>query len=259
MKAAFLTSSLIAPKGKASPTSSATAPMKLLDEETTKRSSGVSRIYDRVAEYADHHDDDDDKPQSATTDGDISGGQHGMPFEAAIGPDHQDQTVTASASTAMERPLFLNEESSSEDEIEVFALTEISDAEDVETVKDTPSPIRQENTITDTSPKAGKTRFSVTETVSRALSRPKPTEQLPEAQYEKIAGEVSKLKKDKLGRIRISVRMAPKDHLQLKLIAAHTQMSAQAIFETALEEYVANHGSEILPESCNCVLDKSSL
>mgnify|MGYP003640776282 CR=1 FL=1 len=59
--------------------------------------------------------------------------------------------------------------------------------------------------------------------------------------------------------IRISVRMSPKDHLQLKLIAAHTQMSAQSIFETALEEYVINHGSEILPQSCNCVLDKSSL
>ena len=91
------------------------------------------------------------------------------------------------------------------------------------------------------------------------LQQSKPVDPLPAEKVDEIATEVSKLTKDKLGRIRISVRMAPKDHLQLKLIAAHTQMSAQAIFETALEEYVSNHGSRILPASCSCVLDKSSL
>lgn len=58
MKAAFLTSSLIAPKGKALPASRATTPTKLLDDESN-RQSGVSRIYERVSEYADPHEDNE--------------------------------------------------------------------------------------------------------------------------------------------------------------------------------------------------------
>lgn len=212
MKAAFLTSSLIAPKGKASPASPATAPTKLLDDETHRHSNGVSRIYDRVQKYADPHAD------------------------APASDDAQDTSIENSALSSSQE--------------ESISSTQAEDMDDAESSSYQLTEVKENKT---------ENNFVVSGAISRALSRPVSFEQPSESRLEEIASEVSKLKKDKLGRIRISVRMAPKDHLQLKLIAAHTQMSAQAIFETALEEYVANHGRDILPESCSCILDKTTL
>ncbi|MCR9212480.1 MAG: hypothetical protein NXI13_02080 [Proteobacteria bacterium] len=252
MKAAFLTSSLIAPKGKASPASPATTPTKLLGDQSSKDESGVSRIYQRVREYADPHHEDAHHSEAPIEAQDDSKEQEDKSLFAAD-ETHEKEEIAA--------PIF-DTESTKDDEIEdidVVELKEVNTPNEIEKVIENHTPVREQRTISDALPQAGKGRYSVSEAVSKAMTKPSKSENLPEARVEEIATEVSKLKKDKLGRIRISVRMAPKDHLQLKLIAAHTQMSAQAIFETALEEYVANHGTELLPESCSCVLDKSTL
>src|SRR5690606_22563951 len=52
MKAAFLTSSLIASKGKAAPATTRPTPQHLLAEDARANVHGVSRIYQRVREYA---------------------------------------------------------------------------------------------------------------------------------------------------------------------------------------------------------------
>ncbi len=64
------------------------------------------------------------------------------------------------------------------------------------------------------------------------------------------------LKKDRLGRVRMSVRMTPEQHLHLKLIAAHSHMSAQSIIEHAMDEYVERHGADLIPGACACIRDK---
>ncbi|MEX0583313.1 MAG: hypothetical protein WD185_06555 [Sneathiella sp.] len=216
MKAAFLTSSLIASKGKAAPASTRLTPSTLINKDANGRSPQVSRIYDRVREYAEPHTDADDMNEELSAD-------------------------------SMERPeparMFEEEDRTAPSHLDEINMTDTTEevANGLATaLEERPSYNPQKPLTTNPSP------------ASELL-------QLDEEKVQEIAHEVTKLKKDGLGRIRISVRMSPKDHLQLKLIAAHTQMSAQSIFETALEEYVSNHGTKILPQSCNCVLDKSSL
>ncbi|WP_373085790.1 hypothetical protein [Sneathiella sp.] len=215
MKAAFLTSSLIASKGKASPASTALTPRKLIDDGSAGNSAGISRIYNRVRDFSESQ---------------------------AAAAEMDDQSVQASTERA-DAPV-KSERNDAEPAAENTLFAPMPDEANDEKVA---------------GPEQAQTRYSVINTANKTLPRPKPVDALPESRYEEIATEVSKLKKDGLGRIRISVRMAPQDHLQLKLIAAHTQMSAQTIFETALEEYVANHGTEILPQSCKCIFDKSSI
>jgi len=91
-----------------------------------------------------------------------------------------------------------------------------------------------------------------------------PPRKMPEAQHKKptassvdiFRAHSKKLKKDNLGRVRMSIRMAPDAHLHLKLLAAHSRKSAQCILEEALQEYTERHGPDILPESCNCVQNR---
>ncbi|WP_339632615.1 hypothetical protein [uncultured Sneathiella sp.] len=215
MKAAFLTSSLIASKGKAEPASTRLAPSNLLDKNANGSKPQVSRIYDRVREYAEPHHDSHDLEEAALRNAELSEFARIAEDEDRPEPSHIDEINTTDTTEEV-----------------AHGLAESLDEPVV-------------------SPQVPAT--PVNSTPAREFSP------LAEEKAREIAQEVAKLKKDGLGRIRISVRMSPKDHLQLKLIAAHTQMSAQSIFETALEEYVINHGSEILPQSCNCVLDKSSL
>jgi hypothetical protein len=242
MKAAFLTSSLIAPKGKALPASPRTAPTKLLDDESN-RQSGVSRIYQRVREYAEPHEENE---PSLVSDVQNQEEHYSSAHEEFDSTDdaillHEDETVSISSE--------IDVYDFSKPEETNRARTEHGQNEHQgEAPKEETSPLLVHHTLTDD-----------VVTPNNRLQKSKPVDPLSTEKIDEIATEVSKLTKDKLGRIRISVRMAPKDHLQLKLIAAHTQMSAQAIFETALEEYVSNHGSSILPDSCSCVLDKSSL
>ncbi len=214
MKAAFLTSSLIASKGKAAPASPRLTPRNLLDEDANTGENRVSRIYQRVREYADPHPDAD-------------GSHDDVSYDA----DHAADAAETSSNG------FYSEESKSDD-------TDDTNVNGFNGASYVPSAAYSAPTSA---------------AMNGAESAAEDLPPLGEEKAQEIADEVAKLKKDGLGRIRISVRMSPKDHLQLKLIAAHTQMSAQSIFETALEEYIANHGTEILPRSCACVLDKSSL
>ncbi|MEP3245296.1 MAG: hypothetical protein ABJN40_14130 [Sneathiella sp.] len=68
--------------------------------------------------------------------------------------------------------------------------------------------------------------------------------------------ETDRLRKDNLGRVRMSIRMSPEQHLHLKLMSAHSRKSAQTIMEEALSEYVDTHGADLIPSSCACVRDK---
>lgn len=215
MKAAFLSSSLIASKGKAAPASPRQTPKNLLNDGGKNGENHVSRIYDRVRDYADpHHDQPEAPEENATLDTETTATHSPGPEDS-----FSDEDYAGRQDVAAPPPQTDSHQSFAEHKYQPVSATKAAmNGSSPETV---PSPLGEE-------------------------------------QARRIAAEVSKLKKDGLGRIRISVRMAPQDHLQLKLIAAHTQMSAQSIFETALEEYVANHGTKILPQSCNCVLDKSS-
>ncbi|TNE34543.1 MAG: hypothetical protein EP348_10710 [Alphaproteobacteria bacterium] len=233
MKAAFLTSSLIAPKGKASPASPVMAPRALLDEDGGRqRSSRVSRIYDRVREAADHHEEADVSmaPEETT-----AAPQLDEPHQSAPTEEHLSSTPEA----AIERHSFV--ERSKQAVRDNRLLQRVAGITASHTQEEAEDDLQED-------PAQG-----AEDILNAAANSPAA------AHYEQIADEVSKLKRDGLGRIRISVRMVPKDHLRLKLIAAHTQMSAQSIFEAALEEYVANHGAEILPQTCACILDKTSL
>ncbi|MBO6827547.1 MAG: hypothetical protein JJ879_15195 [Sneathiella sp.] len=74
--------------------------------------------------------------------------------------------------------------------------------------------------------------------------------------YRQLKQQNQKLKRDDLGRVRMSLRLDPEEHLTLKLLSAYAHQTAQQILEQALKEYVANHGDEILPNSCNCIRDR---
>ncbi len=77
-----------------------------------------------------------------------------------------------------------------------------------------------------------------------------------EQSVRKLQAENKKLKKDHLGRVRMSLRLTPDEHLTLKLLSAYANESAQHILEEALKEYVMNHGDEILPPTCHCIRDR---
>lgn len=74
--------------------------------------------------------------------------------------------------------------------------------------------------------------------------------------YRQLKQQNQKLKRDVQGRVRMSLRLAPEEHLTLKLLSAYANQTSQQILEQALTEYVANHGDEILPNSCNCIRDR---
>jgi hypothetical protein len=73
-----------------------------------------------------------------------------------------------------------------------------------------------------------------------------------QSEYAELRKLTDSMTRDNFGRVRISVRMAPEQHLRLKLIAAHSQMSAQSIIEQALEEFVQRHG-DLIPNNCACI------
>lgn len=78
----------------------------------------------------------------------------------------------------------------------------------------------------------------------------------PSMETDAIAQITQKMRRDKLGRVRMSIRMTPEQHLNLKLISAHSRKSAQVIMEEALSEYVSRHGDALVPGACVCVQDK---
>ncbi|MBE7637645.1 hypothetical protein GUA87_12390 [Sneathiella sp. P13V-1] len=77
-----------------------------------------------------------------------------------------------------------------------------------------------------------------------------------EQNVRKLQAENKKLKRDHLGRVRMSLRLSPDEHLTLKLLSAYANESAQHILEEALKEYVIKHGDKILPQTCHCIRDR---
>lgn len=99
------------------------------------------------------------------------------------------------------------------------------------------------------------TSLQNSEEPSAATEQPhKQLRRKPVASTEKNnKSEQKKLKKDDMGRVRMSIRLDPDDHLTLKLLAAHSRKSSQCILEEALREYTTNHAETILPQSCHCL------
>ena len=61
------------------------------------------------------------------------------------------------------------------------------------------------------------------------------------------------LRRDRLGRVRHSLRLDAQRHLRLKLLAAHTQQSLQDIILAALDDHLDRHGMGILDGNCACL------
>lgn len=94
---------------------------------------------------------------------------------------------------------------------------------------------------------------------STAMEQPARAHQVlnePAIDADVIAQITQNMRRDKLGRVRMSIRMTPEQHLNLKLISAHSRKSAQVIMEEALSEYVSRHGDALVPGACVCVQDK---
>ncbi len=54
------------------------------------------------------------------------------------------------------------------------------------------------------------------------------------------------MRRDRLGRVRHSLRLDVQRHLRLKLLAAHTRQSLQDILLAALDDHLDRHGEGIL-------------
>jgi hypothetical protein len=67
------------------------------------------------------------------------------------------------------------------------------------------------------------------------------------------APEPGALRRDRMGRVRHSLRLDPQRHLRLKLLAAHTQQSLQEILLAALDDHLARHGDGVLDGHCACL------
>lgn len=98
------------------------------------------------------------------------------------------------------------------------------------------------------------TQHIASEPVTSPMLAPTPVQ--ASAPVENLKDHTDSMKKDRLGRVRMSIRMTPEQHLKLKLLSAHSKMSAQTIIETALDEYVQRNNSELIPSNCACVQDK---
>lgn len=96
----------------------------------------------------------------------------------------------------------------------------------------------------------------VQEPVVSPAPTPSPLPLKAEAPVENLKEHTDSMKKDRLGRVRMSIRMTPEQHLKLKLLSAHSKMSAQTIIENALDEYVQRNNNDLIPSNCACVQDK---
>jgi hypothetical protein len=77
--------------------------------------------------------------------------------------------------------------------------------------------------------------------VDRAPAGERPGSQDPE------------LKRDKFGRVRLSVRLDPHRHLSLKLLSAHHRMSLQETLIAALDAYLGDEVGSVKSGRCDCL------
>ena len=59
--------------------------------------------------------------------------------------------------------------------------------------------------------------------------------------------------RDRFGRVRLSLRMDSHRHLQLRLLAAHSQMSIQDTLIAALDAYLDGERQSIRNGNCDCL------
>jgi hypothetical protein len=62
-----------------------------------------------------------------------------------------------------------------------------------------------------------------------------------------------KLKRDKFGRARVSLRLDPHRHLRLKLLSAHNRTSLQETLIAALDAYLGDEAQSVNSGNCDCL------
>ena len=60
-------------------------------------------------------------------------------------------------------------------------------------------------------------------------------------------------KRDKFGRVRVSLRLDPHRHLRLKLLSAHGRMSLQETLIAALDAYLGDEARSANGGNCDCL------
>ena len=60
-------------------------------------------------------------------------------------------------------------------------------------------------------------------------------------------------RRDKFGRVRVSLRLDPHRHLRLKLLSAHGRMSLQDTLIAALDAYLGDEGRSLNSGNCGCL------
>ncbi len=71
-----------------------------------------------------------------------------------------------------------------------------------------------------------------------------------------IAAE-AELKRDRTGRVRLSVRLDPQRHFKLRLIAAHRRLHIQDALTDAIDAYVSHAVDDGAAKSCACLHPKA--
>ena len=61
------------------------------------------------------------------------------------------------------------------------------------------------------------------------------------------------LKRDKFGRVRVSLRLDPHRHLRLKLLSAHNRMSLQDTLIAAVDAYLGDEARSANDGNCDCL------
>lgn len=62
-----------------------------------------------------------------------------------------------------------------------------------------------------------------------------------------------KMKQDNHGRVRLSIRMTPEQHLKLKILSAHSRKSVQSLMIDALDKQVSDYAANNLKGQCACI------
>ncbi len=92
--------------------------------------------------------------------------------------------------------------------------------------------------------------------LSRVVEKVEPKPSLVKENHQPI--QLEKLKQDRLGRVKMSVRMTPDRHLKLKILSAYTRKSAQALITEALDKFMADYAVNTLNGQCACLNEKKS-
>ena len=64
------------------------------------------------------------------------------------------------------------------------------------------------------------------------------------------------LRRDKFGRVRVSLRLDPHRHLRLRLLSAHSRLSLQETLIAALDAYLGDEAQSANGGNCDCLQEE---